>query len=38
MDVEEAEMEEVQVEGCILRLKGWRWRLKGCILRLRGGG
>ena len=38
MDVEGAEMEEVEVEGCILRLNGWRWRLRGCILRLRGGG
>ena len=29
MDVEGAEMEEVEVVGCILRLKGWRWRLRG---------
>ena len=29
MDVEGAEMEEVEVEGCILRLKGWRWRSGG---------
>ena len=37
-DVEGAEMEEVEVEEGILRLKGRRWRLRGCILRLRGGG
>ena len=24
-----------EVEGCNLRLKGWRWRLRGCSLRLR---
>ena len=36
MDVERAEMEEVGVEGCILRLKGWRWRLRRCSLRSNG--
>ena len=38
MDVEGAEMEVGVLGVCILRLKGWRWRLRGCILRLRGGG
>ena len=41
MDVEGAEMEDVEVEGCISRLKGWRWRLRGVYFevkrwRLRG--
>ena len=35
MEVEGAEVEEVEVEGCSLRLKGWRWMLRGCSLRLR---
>ena len=38
MDVEGAEMEEVEVEGCILRSNGRRWRLRGCSLWLRGEG
>ena len=38
MDVEGAEMEEVEVEGVYFEVKGWRWRLRGCSLRLRGGG
>ena len=50
MDVEGAEMDEVEVEGvhfevkgwrlrrCSLRSKEWRWRLRGCSLGLRGGG
>ena len=29
MDVEGAEMEEVETEGCSLRLKGWSWGLRG---------
>ena len=28
----------MEVEGCSLRLKWSRWRLRGCSLRLRGGG
>ena len=35
----------MEVEGCSLKLKGWRWRLRGCSLSLkewrwmlRGGG
>ena len=34
----EDEVEGAEVEGCSLRLKGWRWRLRGCTLGLRGGG
>ena len=34
MEVEGA----VGVEGCSLRLRGWRLRLRGCSLRLSCGG
>ena len=26
----------MEVEGCSLGLRGWRWRLRGCSLRLKG--
>ena len=31
MEVEGAQVEEVEVDGCSLRLKGWRWRFRGVV-------
>ena len=38
VEVEGVKEVEVEVEGCSLGLRGWRWRLRGCSLRLTGGG
>ena len=37
MDVEGAEMEEVEVEGVYFEVKGVEVEVEGCSLRLRGG-
>ena len=31
MEVKGAQVEEVEVEGYSLRLKGWRWRSRGVV-------